>query len=288
MIPESFAYSAPTTLDEALALLQEHGDEAKILAGGHSLIPMMKLRFASPTHLIDINNIPGLSYVKEEDGYLKIGAMTKEVEVEESDIIHNKYQIFIDATKLIADPQVRNFGTLGGNLAHGDAANDHPAVMIALGAEIEITGQEGKRTVGIDDFFHGFYTTAVDEGEVLTEIRIPAASGNYGSAYHKAERKVGDYATAGVAAMVQMDDQGRCTRAGIGLTNVSPLPLRAKRSEDVLIGSDLSDAVIEQAAQYASEDCSPSEDLRGNEEYKRHLVKVITKRMLKKAISRAK
>jgi len=249
---------------------------------------MMKLRFAAPTHLIDINNIPGLSYVKEEDGYLKIGAMTKEVEVEESEIIHNKYQIFTDATKLIADPQVRNFGTLGGNLAHGDAANDHPAVMIALDAEVEITGKDGKRTVGIDDFFHGFYTTSVEHGEVLTEIRIPAASGNYGSAYHKAERKVGDYATAGVATMIQVDDQGRCTKAGIGLTNVSPLPLRAKRSEEVLVGSDLSAAVIAQAAQYAAEDCSPSDDLRGNEEYKRHLVNVITKRMLNKAISRAK
>ena len=288
MIAENFNYDAPTSLEEAIALLHQYGDEAKILAGGHSLIPMMKLRFASPTHLIDINNIPGLSYVKEEDGYLKIGAMTKEVEVEESEIIHAKYPIFMDATKLIADPQVRNFGTLGGNLAHGDAANDHPAVMIALGAEVEITGKEGKRTVGIDDFFHGFYTTAVEHGEVLTEIRIPAASGNYGSAYHKAERKVGDYATAGVAVMVQIDDQGRCTKAGIGLTNVSPLPLRATRSEEVLVGSDLSEAVIAQAAQYAAEDCSPTEDLRGNEEYKRHLVGVITKRMLNKAIVRAK
>jgi len=288
MIPESFAYSAPTTIEEALALLQEHGDDAKILAGGHSLIPMMKLRFASPTHLIDINNIPGLSYVKEEDGYLKIGAMTKEVEVEESDIIHKKYQIFMDATKLIADPQVRNFGALGGNLAHGDAANDHPAVMIALGAEVDITGQDGTRTVSIDEFFFGFYTTAVQHGEILTQIKIPAAKGNYGSAYHKAERKVGDYATAGVAVMVQLDDNGNCTKAGIGLTNVNPLPLRASRSEAVLTGSNLSEAVIDQAAQFASEDCSPTADLRGDEDYKRHLVKVITKRMLNKAIARAK
>ena len=249
---------------------------------------MMKLRFASPTHLIDINNIPGLSYVKEEDGYLKIGAMTKEVEVEESAIIQAKYPIFMDATKLIADPQVRNFGTLGGNIAHGDAANDHPAVMIALGAEVEITGKDGKRTVSIDDFFHGFYMTAVEHGEVLTEIRIPAATGNYGSAYHKAERKVGDYATAGVAAMVQINEYGQCTKAGIGLTNVSPLPFRAERAEKVLMDSYLSDEVIAEAAQYAAEDCSPSEDLRGNIEYKRHLVNVITKRMLKKAIARAR
>ncbi len=288
MIAENFNYEAPSTLEEAISLLHEYGDEAKILAGGHSLIPMMKLRFAAPTHLIDINNIPGLSYVKEEGGMLKIGAMTKEVEVEDSEIIKSKYHLFTDATKLIADPQVRNFGTLGGNLAHGDAANDHPAVMFALGASVEITGKDGKRTVPIDDFFHGFYTTSVQHGEVLTEIQIPAASGRFGSAYHKAERKVGDYATAGVAAMVQIDEDGKCTRAGIGLTNVNSIPMRAARSEEVLIGSDLSESVINQAALFASEDCNPSEDLRGNVEYKRHLVKIITKRMLNKAISRAK
>lgn len=288
MIPEAFDYSAPTTLEEAFALLQQHGDDAKILAGGHSLIPMMKLRFASPTHLVDINNIPGLSYVKEEDGYLKIGAMTREVDMEDSDLVKSKYHIFGDATKLIADPQVRNFGTIGGNLAHGDAANDHPAVMIALGAEVEIAGPNGKRSVSIDEFFYGFYMTAVQHGEILTEIRLPAASGNYGSAYHKAERKVGDYATAGVAVMIQTDANGVCTKAGIGLTNVNPLPMRAKRSEEALVGSSLTEEAINAAAQYASEDCSPSDDLRGDEDYKRHLVKVITKRMIHKAIERTK
>lgn len=287
MIAENFIYEAPSSLDEAIKMLHEYGDDAKILAGGHSLIPMMKLRFASPSHLIDLGNIPDLSYIKEEDGSLKIGAMTRESELEHSDLIASKYHIFMDATKLIADPQVRNFGTVGGNIAHGDAANDHPAVMLALGAEVEITGQDGKRTVSIDDFFHGFYMTAVQHGEILTELKIPAASGRYGSAYHKAERKVGDYATAGVAAMIQMDDSGKCTKAGIGLTNVNATPMRASRSEEALIGSDLSDAVIDQAAQYASEDCNPSADLRGDEDYKRHLVKVITKRMIKKAISRA-
>ena len=287
MIAENFSYDAPTTIAEAIALLHQHGDDAKILAGGHSLIPMMKLRFASPTHLVDLNNIPGLSYIKEEGGYLRIGAMTTECEAEESEILTSKYHLFGDATKLIADPQVRNFGTLGGNLAHGDAANDHPAVMFALGAEVEITGKDGKRTVSIDEFFYGFYMTAVQHGEVLTEIRIPAASGRYGSAYHKAERKVGDYATAGVAAMVQIGADGKCSKAGIGLTNVNSVPMRAKRSEEVLIGSDLSESVINQAARFASEDCNPSADLRGDVDYKRHLVKVITKRMLNKAISRA-
>ncbi|MEM1219284.1 MAG: xanthine dehydrogenase family protein subunit M [Bacteroidota bacterium] len=287
MIAEQFNYDAPSTLNEAFALLQEYGDEAKILAGGHSLIPMMKLRFSSPTHLIDINNIPDLNHIKEADGQLKIGALVREVDLEDSDLINQKYHIFIDATKLIADPQVRNFGTIGGNIAHGDAANDHPAVMIALGAEVEITSPEGQRVVPIDEFFYGFYTTAVQHGEILTEIRVPAASGKYGSAYYKVERKVGDYAAAGVATMVQIGEDGICQKAGIGLTNVNPLPMRASRSEEVLVGSQLTDEVIEQAAKMASEDCNPSEDLRGDEDYKRHLVKVITKRMLKKAIERA-
>lgn len=287
MIPASFDYSAPATIDEALALLQEHGDEAKILAGGHSLIPMMKLRFASPQHLVDINNIPGLSYIEENEGYLRIGAMTREAEVEHSALIREKYPIFIDTTKLIADPQVRNMGTLGGNLAHGDAANDHPAVMLALRAEVEITNVEGKRAVPIDEFFYGFYMTAVQEGEILTEIRIPVRGGRYGGAYHKVERKVGDYATAGVAVQIGIDAAGVCNYAGIGLTNVNATPLRAARSEEALLGTKLTDEDIAKAAQYASEDCNPSADLRGDEEYKRHLVKVITARMIRKAIERA-
>lgn len=287
MIPSSFSYSAPSTLDEALKLLGELGDEAKILAGGHSLIPMMKLRFAEPEHLVDLNNIPGLSYIKVEDVTLKIGAMTRESDMEESDDVSNHFPIFQDAAKLIADPQVRNFGTIGGNLAHGDAANDHPAVMIALGAEVEITGSGGTRTVGINDFFFGFYTTAIQEGEILTEIRVPVPNGKFGNAYHKTERKVGDYATGGVAVQIELDDSGTCTRAGIGLTNVNPTPLRAARSEEALVGKNISDADIESAAQMASEDCDPSDDLRGDAEYKRRVIKALTRRMIKKALERA-
>ena len=286
MIPAAFDYSKPKTLEEAFALLQEHGDEAKILAGGHSLIPMMKLRLAEPGHLIDINDIPGLSYIKEEDGYLKIGAMTRESEVEHSELIADKYKIFCDATKLIADPQVRNMSTLGGNLAHGDAANDHPAVMMAMGAEVVITGPEGSRTVSIDNFFHGFYTTEVQENEILTEIKIPIPSAKTGNAYHKVERKVGDYATAGVAVQVSLDENGICTRAGIGLTNVNPTTMRASRSEQALVGTDLNDEAVATAAQYAAEDCNPSSDLRGDSDFKRHLVGVLVKRMVKKSIER--
>ncbi|MEM7105924.1 MAG: xanthine dehydrogenase family protein subunit M [Bacteroidota bacterium] len=288
MIPESFGYSAPTTLQEAFSLLAEHGEDAKILAGGHSLIPMMKLRFASPTHLVDINRIPGLSYVKEENGFLKIGAMTKESAMEESSIIREKYPIFTDAAKLIADPQVRNFGTIGGNIAHGDAANDHPAVMMALDAEVEIASPSGSRTVSINDFFYGFYTTAIQHGEILTEIRIPTPANQFGCAYHKAERKVGDYATAGVAVAIHMDRGGVCRKARIGLTNVNSTPMRATQAEAALEGTTLTADDIKKAGQLASTECNPSSDLRGDEEYKRHLVGIITQRMIKKSLERIK
>ncbi len=286
MIPAPFDYSAPSSLDEAFALLDEHGDEAKILAGGHSLIPMMKLRFASPEHLVDINNIPGLAYIKEENNWLKIGALTREAALEESALIKTKYPIFIDASKLIADPQVRNMGTIGGNIAHGDAANDHPAVLIALGAEVEIASKEGRRIVPIDEFFYGFYTTAVQENEILTAINVPMPAPKTGNAYHKLERKVGDYATAGVAVQITLDENGVCTHAGIGLTNVNATPMRASRSEEAIIGTKLTDEDINKAGTYAAEDCNPSADLRGDEEYKRATVKALTKRMIKKAMER--
>ena len=289
MIPAPFDYSSPSTLEEAIALLEKHGDEAKILAGGHSLIPMMKLRFASPEHLIDINNIPGLSYIKKEGSMLKIGAMTREVDLEDSDLVTADYPIFTDASKLIADPQVRNMGTIGGNLAHGDAANDHPAVMIALNAQVEITGPSGVRMVPIDEFFFGYYMTAIQPNEILTEIQIPLTGcEKYGNAYHKLERKVGDYATAGVAVHLEFDAHDVCTYAGIGLTNVNPLPMRARRSEEVLVGKKVTEALVAEAAQYASEDCSPSDDLRGSEEFKRDMVKVLTKRIINKALERVK
>lgn len=288
MIPAQFDYSSPSTLSEAFALLKQHGDDAKILAGGHSLIPMMKLRLASPSHLIDINNIPGLSYIKEEGGFLKIGAMTREVMLEESEVVRTKYPIFVDASKLIADPQVRNLGTIGGNIAHGDAANDHPAVMLALRAEVVITGAKGSRTVPIDEFFFGFYSTAVQKDEILTEIKIPIPPKGSGGAYHKLERKVGDYATAGVAVQLTLDAKGACSYIGIAMTNVNATPLRAKRSEEVLKGKQPTDALIEQAALFAAQDCDPSQDLRGDIEYKRAMVKVLVKRMIHKAQDRAK
>ena len=287
MIPANFEYESPTTIEEALDLLEKYGDEAKILSGGHSLIPMMKLRFASPEYLIDINHIPGLSHITQDGDTIKLGALVRESEIEHSELLLRHYPIFADVTKLIADPQVRNRGTIGGNLAHGDAANDHPAVMLALNATIIITGKEGARSVPIDEFFFGFYMTAIQENEILTEIQIPVPPKGTGSAYHKLERKVGDYATAGVAVQLTLDADGTCTDIGIGLTNVNPVPLRAARSEDVLRGKKITEENLALAAQYASEDCNPTEDLRGSEEYKRAMVGVLVKRMIHKATERA-
>ncbi len=286
MIPNSFEYYRPETLQEAISLLEQHGDEAKILSGGHSLIPMMKLRFATPEHLIDINGIPGLDYIREEDGYLKIGALTREVALEESEVIRNKYPILLDTAKMIADPQVRNLATVGGNLAHGDAANDHPATMLALGASVVTSGPQGERVIDLNDFFQGLYMTALEPSEILTEIRIPQLNSQTGGAYLKLERKVGDYATAGVAAQLWMEGSS-CNKAGIGLTNVNSTPMHARRSEEFLRGQEISDDLIAQAAQAAAEDCNPSADLRGDKEYKRAMVAILTKRTLNKALQRA-
>lgn len=288
MIPQSFQYEAPGTIADAIALLQKYGDEAKILSGGHSLLPMMKLRLATPGYVIDINNIPGLAYIKEEKGIMKIGALTREAEIEHSELLAKYFPVFRDTSKLIADPQVRNMGTIGGNLAHGDAANDHPAVMLALNATVIAAGPNGNRSIPIDEFFFGFYTTALQQDEILTEIQIPVPPAGTGNAYHKLERKVGDYATAGVAVQLTIDNKGICKSAGIGLTNVNPTPLRAARSEQALIGKAVTEATIAQAAQFASEDCNPSSDLRGSEEYKRAMVAVLVKRMIQKSLERAK
>ncbi len=288
MIPRAFEYRTPKTLAEAISMLQEYGDEAKILAGGHSLIPLMKLRFAAPDYLIDLNDIPGLAYVREADGFLRIGAMTREVDLEESDLVRARYPILLDTAKLIADPQVRNLATVGGNLAHGDPANDHPATMLALGARLKAVGPGGERVIAIEDFFVDFFVTALQPGEILTEIQVPVPSAGSGGAYVKLERKVGDFATAGVAAQVTLDGGVVCQRAGLGLTNVSHVPLKATRSEDRLRGSPLDAAAIDEAARLAAEDADPGSDLRGSAEYKRAMVRELTKRALRKAAERAR
>ena len=288
MIPKAFDYLAPRNLADAISLLQQHGEEAKLLAGGHSLIPMMKLRLASPGILIDINEIGGLDSIQEADGFLSIGALTREAALEESELIRSRYPILYETSRQIADPQVRNLATLGGNLAHGDPANDHPAVMLALGAQLEAEGPEGSRTIPIDDFFVDFFLTALQPCEILTAIRIPVPPQRSGGAYLKLERKVGDFAVAGVAAFLALNADGSCAQAGIGLTNVSPVPLKASRSEQALTGRQIDEGRIQEAAWMASQDCDPSPDLRGSVEYKRAMVKVLTRRALRRALQRAR
>lgn len=288
MIPAAFEYYTPGTLSEAISLLEQHGYEAKVLAGGHSLIPMMKLRLAEPAHLIDINEIADLSYIREEDGMLKIGALTREVMLEESELIRTKYPLIYEATQLIADPQVRNMATVGGNLAHGDPGNDHPAVMLALGAQVVVAGSSDTRTIPIDEFFVDLYTTALEPDEILTEIQVPVPGPSSSGAYLKLERKVGDYATVAVGAQVTLADDGTCEEAGIGLTNVSYVPLKATDAEESLRGQALTDEAIQEAARLAAEASNPSSDLRGDEEYKRSMVEELTARALRRAAERAK
>jgi carbon-monoxide dehydrogenase medium subunit len=287
MIPPAFEYLRPNTLPEAIAFLQQYGDDAKILSGGQSLIPMMKFRLARPSHLVDINRISGLSYIKEEGGYLKIGGLVREAELEDSPLIRQKYSILFETSRVIADPQVRNMATLAGNLAHGDPANDHPATMMALGAEIVAVGPQGERVIPVDGFFITLFTTVLQHDEIVTEIRIPTPPPRSGGAYLKLERKVGDFATAGVAAQVTVDPGGTCQKAGIALTNVGPTPIKAAKAEEFLQGKKLDDASITQAAQLAAEAAQPSSDLRGPEEYKRALVKELTRRVLVRAFERA-
>jgi carbon-monoxide dehydrogenase medium subunit len=287
MIPQSFEYFRPETVSEAIALLQKHGDGAKILSGGQSLIPMMKVRLARPEYIVDINRIANLQYVKEEGGFLKIGGLTRESDLEVSSLIRSKYPIILDTAAMIADPQVRNMATVGGNLAHGDPANDHPGTMLALEAEITATGQGGERTIPIKDFFLSVFTTALEHGEILTEIRIPIPPPGSGGAYFKLERKVGDFATVGVAAQVTLDGAGVCRRAGIGLTNVGATPIKATRAESFLTGKKMDERQISQAAQLAAEDTQPSSDLRGSAEYKVSMVRELTKRALVRARERS-
>ena len=287
MIPPAFEYLNPNQLSEAISLLQKYGEDAKILAGGHSLIPAMKLRFALPEYLIDISGIEGMDNLREEEGQLRIGAMTRESSLEESKLIKEKYPLILDTAKMIADPQVRNMATVGGNLAHGDPANDHPAAMIALRASVVVEGPNGSREIGIDDFFTDFFTTALENNEILTEIRIPAAPPNSGGSYLKIERKVGDYATAAVACQLNFDTGGTIKQIGIGLTNVGPVPIRSNSAEDLLRGQIPDDNIIRESGILAAENCEPVDDLRGSAEYKRALVNELTQRAIKLSIERS-
>jgi carbon-monoxide dehydrogenase medium subunit len=286
MYPAAFEYHAPTSVQDALGLLGKL-PEAKILAGGHSLVPMMKLRLAQPKHLIDLRKVPGLSGIKEDGGALAIGAMTTHWEVESSPVLKAKSPVIAETAAVIGDPQVRNKGTIGGSLAHADPAADMPATVIALGAEFVCQGPKGKRTVKVDDWFEGLMTTALGEDELLVEIRVPAWPAGSGAAYMKFPHPASRFAVVGVAAAVTLDKDGTCTKAGVAVTGAGTRAVRAKGVEAGLIGKRLDQAALEAAAQKAAEGVDVQADLQGSVEYKSHLCRVFARRALEAAVKRA-
>jgi carbon-monoxide dehydrogenase medium subunit len=282
VIPPPFEYHAPHSVGDALALLSTLGEDAKLLAGGHSLLPMMKLRFAQPSALIDLNRIPELRGIREERGLIRIGAMTTENELIASKMLQDRVPLLPEAAHVIADPQVRNRGTIGGDIAHGDPANDHPALAMALDATFVLQGPNGERRVKAVDFFLGPYMTALAADEILTAILVAPFAPGTGWAYQKLKRKTGDWATAGAAIVLRMQS-GAVAEIRIGLTNVAPTALRARDAEHALSGQPLTDAVLDRAAEAIRQVCDPAEDLRGDAEYKTAMAAEMTRRAIRAA-----
>jgi aerobic carbon-monoxide dehydrogenase medium subunit len=283
--PAAFEYERATSVEGAIAALKRLGPEARIIAGGHSLLPMMKLRLANPEHLIDINDLAELSYIREEGNEIRIGALTRHVDLLKSELLFTHAPLFRDAEQVIADPVVRNRGTIGGSLCQADAAEDLSAVCSAVKAKVVIRGSGGERVVGMDDFHVGPYVTAVGDGELLTEVRIPLRRGG-GSAHEKVERRAGDWAIAAASAAVWLEGS-LIAEAGLALSAVGLTTIHLSRAEELLRGQAPSDELFSQAGEIASEDCSPSADGRGPIDYKRHLAGVLTKRALLRATARA-
>jgi carbon-monoxide dehydrogenase medium subunit len=283
--PAPFGYERATSVDGAIAALREHGSEARIIAGGHSLLPMMKLRLANPEYLVDINELAELSYIRMEGSLIKIGALTRHVDLLKSELLAEWYPLFRDAEEVIADPVVRNRGTIGGSLCQADAAEDLSAVCAAAKAKVVIRGGDGERLVDMEDFHVGPYMTAVGDGEMLTEVRLRAMPGA-GSAHEKVERRAGDWAIAAASAALSLDG-GRIADVGIALSAVGLTTIHLGRAEELLRGQAPSQELFAQAGEIASEDCSPMADGRGPVDYKRHLAGVLTKRALTRATERA-
>jgi carbon-monoxide dehydrogenase medium subunit len=282
MYPARFEYYAPSTLEEALSILERYGDEAKVLAGGQSLIPLMKLRFASPRALVDINRVPDLDQLHEDNDMLDIGALVRHKACERSDLLRQRYAVLADAAPQISDPIVRNLGTVAGSLAHADPQGDWGSALLAAGAQVEARGPDGTRTIPLQDFFQGPFTTALEPTEIVTSVQVPDPGPRAGGTYLKLERKVGDFATVGVAVHLSFAN-GKVGRAGIALTGVGPRNLRAQAAEEALAGAELDDEAITTAARLAAEAAEPRDDIRGSAEYKRNVVRVFTERGLRKA-----
>ncbi len=287
MIPASFEYHAPTSVEEAIALLQRYDGEAKVLAGGHSLLPLLKLRFLQPAALVDIGRVPGLSYVRAADGRLAIGALTTYADLERSADVGRQARVLADAVGLVADVQVRNRGTLCGSLAHADPAGDPPAVAYALDAELQVQGPNGKRTVGVDDWFVDTLQSALEPDEVLTEVRLAAAPARTGSAYRKFEQPASHYALVGVAALVTLGEDGNVARCRVGVTGVGPVAYRAGDVEAALQGRRPDQAALQEAAEQVVNGVDVLSDLHASTPYRSHLARVFTRRALAAAAARA-
>jgi aerobic carbon-monoxide dehydrogenase medium subunit len=287
MIPAPFDYHRAGSLDEAIGLLARYKDDAKVLSGGMSLLPALKLRLGSFGHLVDISRIAALEYIKEEKGAVRIGAGTRQCLLEQSDLIRKKFPVLADAVPLIADPLVRNRGTIGGNIANGDPANDGPAIVIALGAELVAKGPRGERTIPANKFYRNIFETDLKSDEILVEIRLPLPPARSGGAYKKLKRKTGDYAAAAVAVQLNLNANGAVERAGIGLTNVASTALEAVEAMKFMVGKTLDEKSIAEAAKLAAKACSPSADRRGSIEYKREMTRVMAARAIKAALQRA-
>lgn len=284
-VPAQFDYEVAGTVDEAIELLRRHGPDAHLLAGGHSLIPMMKLRLATPEVLVDIHKLEDeLRYVREDGGVLRIGALTRHRELLESPLINERYTLLADAERMIADPLVRNMGTVGGGVAHGDPAEDLPAAFVALGGEVMVRGPDGERTIALDELYEGPYMTAMEPDEILTEIRVSRAPD--GSAYLKVERRAGDYAAAAIGVALTMSG-GEIESAGIGMCGVGSTTLRAGGAEELLGGQRPDANLYRRAGEQAAEESEPMEDARGTADYKRDLIRVLVPRALERAVERA-
>lgn len=288
MYPAAFEYHAPTNVKDALGLLGRYKDDAKLLAGGHSLVPMMKLRLAQPKHVIDLRKVPGLTGIKEDGGAIVLGAMTTHWQMESSALLKSKCPILAETASIIGDPAVRNLGTIGGSIAHADPAADQPATLIALGAEMVCEGPKGRRTVKVDDWFQGLMATALHEDEILVELRVPAWPAGSGGAYLKFPHPASRFAVVGVGALVTLDKEGKCTRASVGVTGAGTKAVRAKGVEAALTGKKLDAATIEAAAQKAADGVDVQADLQGSVEYKSHLCRVFAKRAITEAVKRAR
>ncbi len=284
MIPSSFEYFAPASLNEALKLLSAYKDDAKILAGGQSLVPLMKLRLAKPTHVIDLNRIPDLKYVRADGDSIRIGALTTHTEIENSELIKRGCSLLAQAAATIGDVQVRNQGTIGGSLAHSDPTADLPAAILALDAEIKASGPSGERWIKAEDFFVGFLTSSLEQDEILTEIKVPVWRGSK-TTYMKAAQRSSGFAVVGVAVRLELEQNGICQDIAIGMTGVGDKPYRAGEVEKLLKGKKLEIGLLERAASKVTSGVDPLEDINGSKEYRTHLAQVYTVRAIQAALA---